>query len=370
MTLTPAAGQLDLHGHLCAVEDLLERRLTDLSVQWREGTRGTDTVLGADDVPELLSALVFSGGKRLRPQMCWWGWVASGAHGLRRDPEVVVRVSAALELLHAFGLAQDDVMDGSTLRRGRPALQVVAAQAHRRVGATGDPERYGESIAVLAGDLAHTEAAALISGSDPAIGTLWWRMSVELVRGQARDLAAAAREGEGVDDGTDATVRALEIAQAKSGAYTVQRPLELGAIAGGADPGDLDTLSELGRLIGEAFALRDDLLGVWGNPQVTGKPASDDLLTGKATYLLALAEQRCGPGARTAIRRIREQRPTTGDLDTVRAAMIDSGVRDQVEQRIADAVTRTHDLLAGSGLPQAAVAGLSEVTDRIAWRSA
>lgn len=373
MTLISAAAHTGLLDHLCAVEDLLERRLTDLAVQWREGSRCTDTVLGADDIPELLAGLVFSGGKRLRPQICWWGWAASGAPERGLDPEMVVRISAALELLHAFGLAQDDVMDESALRRGRPTVHRLAAERHRAVAATGDADRYGDSIAVLAGDLAHAEAAALIAGTDEKIRTLWWRMSVELVRGQSRDLGTAAHEGErvGPDGGpTDAAVRALEVAHAKSGAYTVQRPLELGAVAGEADPRVRAALSRFGRLLGEAFALRDDLLGVWGDPELTGKPASDDLAAGKATYLLALAERQCTGPVLAAVRRVRQRRHDPDDVATVRTAMVEHGVRDQVEERITGTVTQARDVLAEAGLPAAAVAGLEELTGRIAWRLA
>jgi geranylgeranyl diphosphate synthase type I len=365
MTLVPAPAHLGVKAHLAAVEDLLTERLTGLGLQWRQGARATDLVLGPEDVPELLSSLVMSGGKRLRPQMCWWGWVASGAYDRHADPATVVAVSAALELLHAFGLAQDDVMDESVLRRGRPTVHVVAAGRHRAVGATGDPARYGESIAVLAGDLAHAEANALVAGLPEPVRSLWWRMSIELVRGQARDLSAAANGGRA---GNEAVARALEVAHAKSGAYTVQRPLELGAAAGGATPEVMRALNRFGHLVGEAFALRDDLLGVWGDPDVTGKPSSDDLAAGKATVLLALAEQRCAGPAQAAVGRMRRHRHDAGDVTIVREAMVDNGVRDDVEQRIATAVEQARAELLDAGLPITAIEGLEAATERIAWR--
>ncbi len=365
MTLVPAPPHLGLQAHLRTVEDLLLERLSGLGRQWRHGARTTDFVLGPEDVPELLGTLVKSGGKRLRPQMCWWGWVASGAYDRHADPSPVVDLSAAVELLHAFGLAQDDVMDESVLRRGLPTVHVVAAGRHRAAGATGDANRYGESIAVLAGDLAHAEANALVAGLSEPVRSLWWRMSIELVRGQARDLSAAAHGG---GAGGEAVARALEVAHAKSGAYTVQRPLELGALAGGAPPDVVQALSRFGQLIGEAFALRDDLLGVWGDPDVTGKPSSDDLAAGKATVLLALAEQRCTGPAQDAVTRMRCHRHDDQDVTVVREAMVDTGVRDDVEQRITRAVEQGRAILRDANLPITAVEGLEAITERIAWR--
>ncbi|GLY31001.1 polyprenyl synthetase family protein [Kineosporia sp. NBRC 101731] len=366
MTLVPARPS-SLHqtpdgraAHLHAVEALLTERLADLGTQWRRGTATSDTVLGEDDVPELLTTLVMSGGKRLRPQMCWWGWVASG--GQDDSPELV-RLSTALELLHAFGLAQDDVMDESAVRRGVPTVHVQAGRRHHGVGATGDGRRYGESIAVLAGDLAHVEAGALVSGLPAPVRTLWWQMSVELVRGQARDLSAAA-----LTSPDDPIGQALEVAHAKSGAYTIQRPLQLGATLGGADQDVVTALSRYGRLLGEAFALRDDLLGVWGDPDVTGKPSSDDLTAGKATVLLALAEQRCTGPARAAVDRMRAGSHDGNDVEIVRKAMESAGVRDLVEQRITRAVTDAHAVLRTAPLLPAAVEGLEAVSERIAWR--
>ncbi|WP_091728933.1 polyprenyl synthetase family protein [Nocardioides scoriae] len=350
------------------VERCLADRLEALGVEWRRDCETEDAVLGATDVPELLTRLVQSGGKRFRPLLCHWGWVAVG--GARRPGPTgdshadLVTLGAALELLHAFALAQDDVMDRSRTRRGQSALHVVAATRHREVAGRDDADRYGDSIAVLAGDLGHAEADAMVADLPRAVRTLWRRTCVELVRGQARDLGEAARGG-----GEQALRRALEVARAKSGAYTIQRPLELGATVGGASGEALAPLSLYGRLLGEAFALRDDLLGVWGHPEQTGKPVGDDLRLGKSTVVLALAEQRLGGPDARAVARIRRQQHDESDVGGVADAMVREGVRDEVESMVEARTRAAVAALDDDRLTDEGVAGLTEVADQVAWRT-
>lgn len=349
---------------LAAVERVLSDRLDRLSREWRLHSPTVDVILGEHDLPERLSSLVLSGGKRLRPLLCHWGWVAAGARIPTHDPTVMHQIGAALELLHAFGLAQDDVMDGSLLRRGRPAVHVQAADQHRAAGGTDDADRYGENVAVLVGDLGHAEADALVAELPVSVRMLWWRTSVELVRGQARDLSAAALAG-----GPDAIERAMEVAHAKSGAYTVQRPLQLGATLAGGSPALLEVICDYGRHLGEAFALRDDLLGVFGDPDVTGKPASDDLRAAKATVLLALAEQRCTGAAAAAVARMRLHTHDDTDVVTVHDAMVDCGVREEAERRVVHAAEQAVAALESDLIDPAAVDGLAAVATDIAWRN-
>ncbi|ROR92251.1 polyprenyl synthetase family protein [Nocardioides aurantiacus] len=352
----------DAEASLQAVETLLHQRLAALREEWHAGAEARDTVLGDHDVPDLLSDLVVAGGKRFRPLLCHWGWVAvpEAAPGTHDD---MVAVGAALELLHAFALAQDDVMDRSGTRRGRPAVHVLATERHRAAHGHDDAERYGDSIAVLAGDLGHAEADDLVGELPSDVRRLWRRTCVELVRGQARDLADAARGGDG-----DALRRALEVARAKSGAYTIQRPVELGATVAGADAATLEPLGDYGRHLGEAFALRDDLLGVWGSPEATGKPVGDDLRLGKSTVLLALAEQRLGGTGAAALRRVRRQTHDEADVVTLAEAMVADGVRDEVEEMVEQRVDRSLAALDHHRLSDEGVAGLAEVARRVAWR--
>lgn len=357
---------------LAAVEELLRMRLERLAGEWRRGPgpeplvdgAGVDPVLGEQGLPGVLAELVLGAGKRFRPLMCHWGWLAAGGAESGADPTVPVRIGAALELLHAFGLAQDDVMDGSVTRRGRPATHVAASECHRAAGGRDDALRYGESVAVLVGDLAHMEADALVAELPPPVRHLWWRTSVELVRGQVLDLSEAAAGG-----GASAEDRAWAVARAKSGGYTIQRPLELGAVAAGAAAEVLHALGEYGAHLGEAFALRDDLLGVWGDPELTGKPAHDDLRAGKATVLLAWAEQEATGRAADVVARIRNQQHEDGDVEEAAQIMESTGVRQRAEEHVRRSHASALAALEEPALHPAGVAGLRRVADDVCWRT-
>ncbi len=228
----------------------LERALDDHEQRWT----AIDPALGAP--LQSIRQLVLGGGKRLRPAFCHWGFRAAG--GSPGDP-LVVDAGAAFEMLHAFALIHDDVMDGSALRRGNPTVHVAFAALHDDRAWRGEPRRFGDGVAILAGDLAAVLADELLSGSPPEALTVWNHLRLEVNIGQYLDVLGAA---EGIDD----LDRARRIARYKSGKYTVERPLHLGAaLAGGLD--ELGSaLSAYGEPLGEAFQLRDDLLGVFGNP--------------------------------------------------------------------------------------------------------
>ena len=320
-------------------------------------------ILADRDLPQLLLALAATGGKRIRPRMCFWGWVATGG---RPDESSTVRAQiiqagAALELLHIFALIHDDVMDESASRRGQPSVHTLAAQLHLHSGARGSGQRFGESIAVLVGDLAHAEADALIAELPAPMRRIWRMMVIELVHGQSRDLIGTAAGRRDLD-------HARQVARTKSGSYTVQRPLELGATASGAGPGELAALGTYGEELGEAFALRDDLLGVWGDPRRTGKPAGDDLISGKPTVILALAEQQLRGAPRAALHRVGTPELSPADVTVLQEALVVSGVADAVEGRITDHVLAAREALEHPGLDADGVNGLTELAHRIAWR--
>lgn len=319
------------------------------------------TSLAPDDVLDLLADFVGSGGKRLRPRMAYWGWVAAGGptSGVGRDH--LVTVGAALELLHAFALVHDDVMDGSQQRRGRPAVHVRAAAAHARAGARGDAGRYGESVAILVGDLLQSEANVLVGGLPASMRAGWRILATELMAGQARDLAGAAA-------GRRDLVHARQVASMKSGAYTVWRPLQLGALAAGAGERTLAALHGFGLHLGEAFALRDDLLGVLGDPQVTGKPAGDDILAGKPTVLLALADQQLPAAWRGVLSRAGDTDCGPADVAGIVGALVDFGIVEQVEGMIARAVEAGCAALDDPAVDPRAAQGLRMLADRVAWR--
>lgn len=315
----------ELVSHLREVDRVIHRRLADLQQSWERIVPPHDSAAPAINLARHVAELVAAGGKRFRPALAFLGHRAVGGAAGGDDAAQLATIGAALELLHTFALSQDDVMDRSAMRRGRPTLHAAVAADHRDHGGRGDPVRYGDSIAVLAGDLAHAEAQDLIAAAAPAVRRHWHAMVVELVHGQGLDLAGAAWRC------TDPE-RALLVARLKSGAYTIQRPLELGALASGADGARLAALSEFGHELGLAFALRDDVLGVWGDPSRTGKPAGDDLVEGKPTLILALAARRLGDAALLA--RVGSPDLTAADVASLQQVLLDCGIRDEIEARI------------------------------------
>lgn len=349
-----------------AVDRLIADTLGRLRADWAALSAAVvprPDVLHTDSVLELLSGLLATGGKRFRPRMVHWGWLAATGGDDPAGYHHVIRIGAALELLHAFALIHDDVMDASETRRGYPAVHVQARQQHVRWGSFGDPQRYGENIAILAGDLAHSEASMLAADLPPHLRALWRTLSVELMIGQGRDLVGAA-------NGRRDLEHALAVARAKSGAYTVWRPLQLGAAAGGAGPELFDALERYGIAVGEAFALRDDILGVLGDERATGKPVGDDLVAGKPTVLLALATQRFTPKWQRLLARTGSGELSSEDVAALRQELIRSGVIEEVEEMISDAVRQASDALASPAVHPAAAEGLVRLAHRVAWRSA
>ncbi len=357
------------------VDDRLGEVVTDLAQTWRNDLRGEGDasadgstpmdILADHDLPELLRTLTVTGGKRIRPSMCFWGWVAAGgrARGGAGGPgaDQVVQVGAALELLHIFALIHDDVMDESASRRGQPSVHTLAAQLHLHSAARGDARRFGESIAVLVGDLAHAEADHMVTELPLAMRRLWRVLVIELVQGQSRDITGTAA-------GRRDLAHARQVARMKSGAYTVQRPLQLGAAAAEADEPVIAAITRYGREVGEAFALRDDLLGVWGDPQRTGKPAGDDLLSGKPTVILALAGERLEGSDRDLLAQVGTPELSPADVTHLQEALSASGVVEAVESRIGRHVQAAVGALNQPGLSPDGVAGLTAMAYKIAWR--
>ena len=360
--------------HLDLVDQMLAEVLADLRHLWStkvsgsysEGARCASEpadVLGVDDLPDLLGLLVGSGGKRIRPVMAYLGWQSSSGRSRGVGHADVVRVSAALELLHAFALVHDDVMDESASRRGVPTAHIHAARLHRDSGGCGRPERFGENVAILLGDLAHAEADALVAGLPADLRRIWRLLVVELVYGQRRDLTGSAA-------GRTDLGHAREVARLKSGAYTVERPLQLGAAAARAPEVVTAALSTYGREVGEAFALRDDLLGIWGDPSRTGKPAGDDLISAKPTVILALAHQRATGAAREQLRKVGTPGLTADEIAELQNALVDCGVVAEVEQRIREHVARALAALDSGALDPDGVRQLTVMAHKIAWRDA
>lgn len=324
---------------------------------------GDADVLGQDpgDLPTWLHRLLDGKGKRVRPQMCHWGFVASGGglHGRRH--EHVVRAAAALETLHLFALLHDDVMDQSDERRGKPSAHVVAARRFEAAGGHGSAQRFGENIAVLLGDLAHCEADRMVHTLPSTMREYWYQLNLELIAGQRADLTGAAVRR------TDLP-HVEAVAALKSGGYTVERPLQLGAIAAEATAEQREVLARYGRSVGRAFAWRDDALGVWGDPAVTGKPSGDDLREGKATLIWVLGEQRLTGEAARAMGRVGTPRARADDIPLLQSALEEAGVREEIERRVAVELETADRALDDAPLTADGVAGLRSVARAIAWR--
>ena len=348
---------------LGAIDDLLHTTLAELRVCLDEAGNSRDAVPGpleVDLVGELAERLA-NHGKRLRPHLAHWGWVTAGAPA--QTFQDLVRVGAALELLHLFALVQDDVMDRSETRRGRTALHVVAARRHEQARGLGDPELFGDSVAVLLADLALSEAGLLVASTSAEIHRAWRLMTVELVDGQLLDVTHTAGRRRDL-----ATSR--RIARFKSGRYTITRPLQLGALVAGADREVLDRLHSWGDLVGDAFAVRDDLLGVWGDPSVTGKPAGDDLLAGKPTVLLTWAHEMLPDAARPLLTACDDGTLDAAGVWALQEAMDAAGVRERAEREVARLAERANSELGALDAGPDAEPALRALVESIAWRSA
>jgi geranylgeranyl diphosphate synthase type I len=250
-------------------------------------------------VSEALTAFLLDSGKRLRPLFAYAGFTAAG--GSLEKP--VVRAMAALELLQACALIHDDLMDGSDTRRGKPSIHRHFESIHVQDELDGFAPQYGLSAAVLLGDLALVwsdqmiNSAGLTTEQFARVFPYYNEMRVELMAGQFLDIHEQTQKSTSVD-------RSMKIARYKSGKYTIERPLHLGAaMSSTSSPQLFAALSSYGLPLGEAFQLRDDLLGVFGDPSVTGKPAGDDLREGKRTVLIAMTNDRQSEAQREIARK-------------------------------------------------------------------
>jgi len=311
-----------------AVAGRVEGRLAEVldaeTARWTELTPDLTWPLDA------LRRLVLAGGKRLRPAFCYWGFV--GAGGDPDDPRVI-DAGAAFELLHAFALMHDDVMDDSDTRRGIETIHAEFAARHRGDGWGGESRRFGEGVAILVGDLAHVFADRALPDGPPELAAVWDELRIELNIGQYLDVLGTARADR--DE-----VGARRIARYKSGKYTIERPLHIGAALAGRFAELVEPLSGYGDPLGEAFQLRDDILGVFGDSALTGKPVGADLREGKPTPLLAAAVERSDDGQRAALDRIGRAELSDADVADLQMILADTGAVAAIEtsiERLTDA---------------------------------
>jgi geranylgeranyl diphosphate synthase, type I len=355
-----AAATVELTG---AVTDRLRRYL--------HGRRAETAYIGPD-YGVLLAALedfVLNGGKRLRPAFAYWGWrsVATG----EPDPEVLLLFSA-LELLHASALVHDDVIDDSFTRRGRPTAHIRFAALHRDRNWRGSPDRFGISAAILLGDLALAWADDIVFGVDippdaqRRVHRVWADIRTEVLAGQYLDIVAEASAAESI-------ASAMTVDTFKTACYTVSRPLQLGVAAAADRPDVQAVFDQFGTDLGVAFQLRDDVLGVFGDPAVTGKPSGDDLRSGKRTVLLAEAVEladKSDPLAANVLRSSIGAQLTDAQVGELRDIIESVGALAAAEQRIAALTQRALATLAAAPINAAAKAGLSELAKMATNRTA
>lgn len=331
-------------------------RLDEMFVEETARWRALSPDLGAPI--ETLHRFVLNGGKRLRPAFCYWGFVAAGGDP---DDERVIDAGAAFELLQAFALVHDDVMDGSDTRRGARTTHLAYADRHEEYAWRGEVRRFGEGVAILIGDLAHVYADRLLPHDVPEVQRVWDELRIELNVGQFLDLLGTAR-------GDHDRPSARRIARYKSGKYTIERPLHLGAALAGR-LGELEGhLSAYGDPVGEAFQLRDDLLGAFGQEAITGKPVGDDLREGKPTLLLAHATEQATPAELDVLACVGRDDLTIAEVSELQTILVRTGAVEHVESAIHTLTAAGIAAIDAAPISRQARAALVELAAFVAWR--
>jgi len=345
----------------------ISERLDIFLRERREEVAQDDALGGSDPVVDVLlehAASALSGGKRLRARFAFWGWRAAGAAS---PPESVIALGAALEIFQAAALVHDDIVDNSDTRRGAPSSWRALEAAHRAHGWSGPAEEFGRTGAILLGDLLlgwsdDLFEEALVSLSPAAARAAraqYARMRRDVTLGQFLDVAGEAAWPT-TDDDLHAD-RALRIAVLKSARYSVQQPLLLGADVAGAGTETRAALAAIGHPLGLAFQLRDDVLGAFGDPVLTGKPAGDDLVEGKRTLLIAYAREKMDPESRAALDERLGDSMSDDDIAAMQSLICDTGALERVEQEIAAYAQQAREAIASAGFDPLASAELEQL---------
>ncbi len=296
----------------------------------------------------LLANMVLGRGKRLRAAFCYWAWdgTRQWIGEPQRNDDDIMEACAAFELLQAFALIHDDIMDNAATRRGVPTIHTTEAARLQHLGWRGEPRRYGEGVAILLGDLAHAYADRCIGNTTEPARKLWDELRIELNLGQYLDIRSSA-----AGESDRSTARA--VATFKSALYTIVRPLQMGAtlapgwdaLSPDAQKQALDQLEAFGRPLGEAFQLRDDLLGVIGESSATGKPVGADLREGKSTELMAIALERATPEQRQLLATVGQPNLSEPMIHALVDVLYTTGAINEIEHRISQLVKRAHETL-------------------------
>ena len=317
-----------------------------------------------DVVTESLRSFMAS-GKRVRPIFCWWAW--RGCGGTDSDP--ALRAAASLEFIQGCALIHDDVMDRSDTRRGQPAVHRRFEQLHDNSNWFGLANDFGEASAILIGDLALTWAdqAYYESGLDLEAlhrgKPVYDNMRTEVVAGQYLDVLQQAQRSHDRED-------ILKVAQFKTAKYTIERPLHLGAAWADAPESTVAALSEFGLPLGVAFQVRDDIMGVFGDPSETGKPAGDDVREGKYTFLIDYAYAAGNPATTEVLDgALGNPNLTHTDVDQVRQAILETGALDTAEAFISRQLDHALQALDRADLEPEATNVLRQLAQAAAHRS-
>src|SRR6478736_7898017 len=327
------------------------------------------------DYGELTAALeefVLRGGKRLRPAFAYWGWRAVAENPDTPDEQQALRLFSALVLLPACALVHDDVIDASATRRGLPTVHRLFAEKHRTNNWHGPSDQFGISAAILLGDLALVWADDIVATVDlpleahRRVHRIWGAIRTEVLGGQYLDIVAEA-------SGAESVASAMTVNVYKTASYTISRPLQLGTAAAADRPDVQSIFHELGTNLGVAFQLRDDVLGVFGDPAVTGKPSGDDLRSGKRTVLLAEAVERAekvDPVAAKLLRTSIGTELTDPQVKELCLVIESVGALAAVEGRIDSLTRRSLEILNAAPIEVQAKVGLAELARLAANRSA
>ena len=347
--------QLDLKSRIqLRLDEFLGERLRQL------GDISEDLIPFGEALQSLLR-----GGKRLRPAFAYWAWRGAGGE----DDSRLIDAVTGLEMLQACALIHDDVMDCSDTRRGLPSAHRRFATMHTSEGWNGPPEGFGVSAAILLGDLCLSWADELLftSGLPSAdlmrAKPIYDVMRTELMAGQYLDLLEQSKGGGSVS-------RGMTVVRYKAAKYTVERPLHLGAALAGAGDQLMASYSAYGLPLGEAFQLRDDVLGVFGDPAQTGKPAGDDLREGKRTVLVALTNERVTPATSAVLEQyLGDPALDASGVDLLRTIISESGALAEVEKMIQTLRSHALEALDHAAVETLAHAALTDLAHAATSRS-
>jgi geranylgeranyl diphosphate synthase type I len=336
------------------VDAALAFAISSHRLQWSGLSGHIDTIFSE------LERVVLGGGKRLRPQLCHLGWRAAGG-----DPQsdAPIRIGAAVELLHVMALLHDDVIDDAATRRGHATTHRRQTAIHQENNLLGESRRFGEGVAVLIGDITYVMSDVLVQDLSIEARSVWNDLRLEMNIGQYLDTVGAAYRER-------STHFAELVCRYKSAKYTIERPLHLGALAADATRGGQlqPMLSAYGLPLGDAFQIRDDILGVFGDEKTIGKPVGGDFQEGKPTPMLAYAYEQASATQRDVLDMAGREHLSVQDIAALQQVIIDTGARDAMESRIATYVDQAISALDSGELANDTYAALCDIAHVVTHR--